>query len=92
MTGAVQSLDFNPAGTNRRHLHVFRAGEAKEDTMSQVSEADSTAAAAPFFTKRPTIQKLIEGGSVVFGCQVGGSPKPQVIWKKSGVPLTTGYR
>lgn len=61
--------------------------------MSEVSAAESNSIAiAPFFTRKPTMQKLVEGGSVVFECQVGGSPKPHVIWKKSGVPLTTGYR
>lgn len=49
-------------------------------------------ASLPFFIRRPSVQRLLEGGRVVFECQVGGSPKPHVIWKKSGVPLLTGYR
>lgn len=49
-------------------------------------------AAPPSFIKRPSAQCLVEGGSVVFQCQVAGNPRPHIIWKKSGVPLTTGYR
>lgn len=65
------------------------AVEMKEQVTVEVSTGES---AAPFFVKKPAAQKLVEGGSVVFECQVGGNPKPHVIWKKNGLPLTTGYR
>lgn len=63
--------------------------ETKEIVVMEVSTGEP---AAPFFIKKPTVQKLVEGGCVVFECQVGGNPRPHIIWKKSGVPLTTGYR
>lgn len=76
------------------HVHLCRATEDVGE--EQVSQEDATLADAaptlPFFIQMPRVQRLLEGGSVVFECQVGGSPKPHVIWKKSGVPLVTGYR
>ncbi|XP_072300384.1 titin-like isoform X2 [Eucyclogobius newberryi] len=64
--------------------------ETKEQTVTEVVSTGEVA--APYFLKKPSVQKLVEGGSVVFDCQIGGNPKPHIIWKKSGVPLTTGYR
>uniref|UniRef100_A0A8D0VAP5 Ig-like domain-containing protein n=1 Tax=Sus scrofa TaxID=9823 RepID=A0A8D0VAP5_PIG len=70
--------------------------ESRDVVMTDTSIAEEPAApgepAAPFFITKPVVQKLVEGGSIVFECQVGGNPKPHVYWKKSGVPLTSGYR
>lgn len=63
--------------------------ESKEQRVEEVSSGES---AAPFFLRKPSAQKLVEGGGVFFECQVGGSPRPHVMWKKGGIALTTGYR
>lgn len=60
-------------------------------SLEDMTRADA-AATLPFFIRMPSVQRLLEGGRVVFHCQVGGSPKPHVIWKKGGVPLVAGYR
>ncbi|NXD75821.1 TITIN protein, partial [Halcyon senegalensis] len=69
--------------------------ETKDIVMEDVAAAAEEVSGEPippFFIKKPIVHKLIEGGSIIFECQVGGNPKPHVYWKKGGVPLTTGYR
>ncbi|XP_010785200.1 palladin [Notothenia coriiceps] len=75
---------------------VTEMGMTQEKTVSMeqsvVTEVMSGEVAPPSFIREPSAQKLVEGGAVVFECQVAGSPRPHIIWKKGGVPLTTGYR
>ncbi|XP_045150520.1 titin isoform X2 [Echinops telfairi] len=70
--------------------------ESRDVVMTDASIAEEQAGpgepAAPFFITKPVVQKLVEGGSVVFECQIGGNPQPHIYWKKAGIPLTTGYR
>ncbi|OCT63665.1 hypothetical protein XELAEV_18044764mg [Xenopus laevis] len=66
--------------------------ETQKMEVETPAPAETGEGIAPFFIRKPTMQKLVEGGKVVFDCQIGGNPKPHIYWKKAGVPLNTGYR
>lgn len=49
--------------------------------------------AAPQFTKRPQDQRVVEGHSAFFSCDVTGEPPlPKIHWNKDGSALTTDPR
>ncbi|KAI1237128.1 hypothetical protein IHE44_0014383 [Lamprotornis superbus] len=55
--------------------------ETKDIVMEDVSAAAEEVSGEPmppFFIRKPMVHKLIEGGSIIFECQVGGNPKPHV--------------
>ncbi|KAK7879518.1 hypothetical protein WMY93_033766, partial [Mugilogobius chulae] len=65
------------------------AAEPPEPAEEPVPEKDMF---SPTFTQTPQVQRLVEGGSVLFHATVKGLPRPQVVWKKNGVTISTGYR
>uniref|UniRef100_S4RBA9 Ig-like domain-containing protein n=1 Tax=Petromyzon marinus TaxID=7757 RepID=S4RBA9_PETMA len=93
-SGRFTCTATNEAGTVSTSSYLLVQGE--ESIFLEDSEASGTDTGgdgiAPYFVQKPQPQHLVEGGSVVFHCQIKGSPKPHVYWKKSGIPLTTGYR
>uniref|UniRef100_V9GWR0 Peroxidasin n=1 Tax=Lumbricus terrestris TaxID=6398 RepID=V9GWR0_LUMTE len=48
--------------------------------------------AAPHFTKRPQDQRIVEGHSVFFSCDVTGEPLPRIHWNKDGIQVTDNSR
>ncbi|NWW69913.1 TITIN protein, partial [Climacteris rufus] len=92
---ATEEIETRETISEKAVTEEKRYVETKDIVMEDVSAAAEEVLGEPippFFIRKPTVHKLIEGGSIIFECQVGGNPKPHVYWKKGGVPLTTGYR
>lgn len=87
----MRASDINSPALKSNFSYVETKDIVMED-VSAAAEEVSGEPVPPFFIRKPMVHKLIEGGSIIFECQVGGNPKPHVYWKKGGVPLTTGYR
>ncbi|NXM71581.1 TITIN protein, partial [Serilophus lunatus] len=91
----TEEIETRETITEKAVKEEKRYVETKDIVMEDASAAAEEVSGEPippFFIRKPIVHKLIEGGSIIFECQVGGNPKPHVCWKKGGVPLTTGYR
>ncbi|KAM9804801.1 titin-like [Neosynchiropus ocellatus] len=84
----VEARDDSESREDVMVTHLVQTIGAEESQAA----AESETAAAPHFLRTPSAQKLVEGGCVVFDCQVVGSPAPQVVWKKNNSVLAAGYR
>ncbi|KAJ0005327.1 hypothetical protein NQD34_015221 [Periophthalmus magnuspinnatus] len=107
-SGRFTCTATNQAGTSTTSCYLLVQVSEEMDTRDDTSAPEQAAPSepeqppeepvpekdmsSPVFTQTPQVQRLVEGGSVLFQASVQGLPKPQVVWKKNGVPITTGYR
>ncbi|KAM8800200.1 vascular endothelial growth factor receptor kdr-like isoform 2-T2 [Eudromia elegans] len=58
------------------------------DTLEQHTQLLVKAKAAPYIIQNLTDLEVNISGKIILECRVGGTPEPQITWKKNGYPIS----
>ncbi|XP_071613804.1 vascular endothelial growth factor receptor kdr-like isoform X2 [Heliangelus exortis] len=60
----------------------------RTDTLEQHTQLFVRAKAAPYVIQNLTDLEVNISGKIILECKVGGTPEPQITWRKNGYPIS----